>query len=187
MKNDKIAPARRKFETKDIAFPDDVWKKYYLLPYVCSYDTSLRYFQFRVLHRILPTNYFLKKISYVDSDACTFCRNTTETLEHLLYECKYVEAFWRQIMNWMTEKGMGFVLRTTKINIIFGILPTMQNKIVNWIILQAKKYIFDTKLRTNMPNFDIFKFILEYKFNIELMIQKNNLEEWKKWKRLFNR
>ena len=47
-------------------------------------DTSLQWFQFKVVHRILVTNYTLQKMKIRDDNKCTFCENFPETIEHLL-------------------------------------------------------------------------------------------------------
>ena len=43
-------------------------------------DTNLREFQFKILHRILTTNYSLYKMSLIPSPVCSFCDNNDESL-----------------------------------------------------------------------------------------------------------
>ena len=59
------------------------WSLVFKVPFTCTVDTKLRWFQFRLIHRILGTNSFLFKMNKVDSNACVFCKNEEETLIHL--------------------------------------------------------------------------------------------------------
>ena len=61
-----------------------IWKDLYIIPYQCTLDTNLREFQFKILHRILTTNYSLYKMSLIPSPVCSFCDNNDESLRHLL-------------------------------------------------------------------------------------------------------
>ena len=43
------------------------------VPRVCTRDNILKEFQFKILHRYLPTNDLLFKMEKVNSRKCTFC------------------------------------------------------------------------------------------------------------------
>ena len=43
-------------------------------------DSTAQWLQYR----ILPVNYYLKKINLVSSDSCTFCKQDVETIQHIL-------------------------------------------------------------------------------------------------------
>ena len=59
------------------------WKRAFQSTKICTKSTKLIIFQFKFLHRRLPTNSFLYKINVKDSDRCSFCEKETETLLHL--------------------------------------------------------------------------------------------------------
>ena len=75
-----------------------IWKDLYIIPYQCTFDTNLREFQFKILHRILTTNYSLYKMSLIPSPVCSFCDNNDESLRHLFVHCSFVSTFWNQIL-----------------------------------------------------------------------------------------
>ena len=50
------------------------WEKTVQLPRTCTKSTKLIIFQFKFLHRRLPTNSFLPKIVVKESDLFTFCK-----------------------------------------------------------------------------------------------------------------
>jgi len=70
------------------------WNAYYL-PFLCTGETKLRVFQYKFLHRRIATNDFLCKIGIKQVDSCSFCGESTETLVHLFWNCKYTQAFWK--------------------------------------------------------------------------------------------
>ena len=60
------------------------WKSAYCLAAKCTKSTKLINFQYRLLHRILPTNSFLTKIKITQHPNCSFCHNHHENLIHLI-------------------------------------------------------------------------------------------------------
>ena len=43
----------------------------------------------------LPSQY---KMKITDTFKCTFCNEKDETVEHLIFSCKYTELFWKEII-----------------------------------------------------------------------------------------
>ena len=91
---------------KDIVGNSTVnWRNAYYLPFLCTRETKLRVFQFKFLHRRLATNYFLCKIGMKQVDSCSFCGESTETcFVHLFWNCKYTQAFWKKVLEWISQK-----------------------------------------------------------------------------------
>ena len=77
------------------------WGKSYTLIFLCTNESKLRVFQFKLVHRKLATNYFLFKIGI----KCSFCKESLETLLHLFWECPFVKSFWNEISNWMKNSS----------------------------------------------------------------------------------
>ena len=73
------------------------WKKIYVLPFRTTQSTKLREFQYKVLNRIVYINNLLHKIGNVNSPLCYFCQSEIETLEHMLFDCRHVNDFWKDI------------------------------------------------------------------------------------------
>ena len=72
-------------------------------------DTTLRWFQYRISHRILATKEYLFEIKIKDSKLCTFCNIEPESLIHLCVECEHVENVWHMLENLILDT-CGFLL-----------------------------------------------------------------------------
>ena len=103
----------------DISIPK--WMVFCCTPFTSTLDTKVRWFQYRLVHRILGVNPFLAKIKIKNSDLCTFCQEESEILVHLFCTRRITCSCWNQIKMLITE--------TTNINvnfdnacILFGVL-----------------------------------------------------------------
>lgn len=95
-----------------------------------------------ILHRILPLNYYFKKIKIITNDCCTFCKEEIETIQHVFFSCTNVLPLWNNLSMSIyrkTTKRIGFNV----INIVFGEKSiSVDNKPVNFIMLYTKQFIF---------------------------------------------
>ena len=57
-------------------------------------EIKLKEFNFKVLHGILPCNKNLKQWKIRTSDCCDVC-GEIQTIEHLLWNCRYVGSLWK--------------------------------------------------------------------------------------------
>ena len=69
-------------------------------------DTVAQWFQTRINHKILATNTFFHKIKITNDPKCTFCAEADETIEHLLWECDYVQKFINEVISWLSQQGI---------------------------------------------------------------------------------
>ena len=99
IRNNEIPVSRQKWINLFPEFGEDKWKFIYALPYILTQDTNLRWFQYKLIHRILANNYFLHKIGIAESIQCTFCNLESETIYHLFWDCEYVKKLWIEILN----------------------------------------------------------------------------------------
>jgi len=167
-----VPSAQKKYE--NIVTNNQDWKKYYILPFKCSRSTNTQWFQYRILHNFLATNYFLHKIKYSDTDRCTFCKAEPETIVHLFFECVLVQEFWNTVCQWI-HNVRGITVPTTVKNILFGI-PEKKSKVINWLILQTKQYIYSMKMQEKNLNIFALQNIISSKFLIEKFILFKNCQ-----------
>ena len=163
-------------------FDDFWWKKCNTQIFKCTKDVKLRWFQFRIVHRILSTNQFLKKIQIADSDLCSFCHEMPETLIHIFCKCRFVTCFWENFQLWLNDK-FHLNLKITILEIIFGYF-SQNNEILNLCIILAKFHIYKQKLRNSLPCVEGVKKEIFYYKRIEEYIFKTKFQYGKflqKW------
>ena len=73
------------------------WKAAYLLTQQCTNSSRLIEFQFKLLHRRIPTNSFLQKIGLKESSNCSLCGVELETLTNLFWNCNETQCFWSNL------------------------------------------------------------------------------------------
>ena len=69
------------------------WGEIFCKPILTTNDTQLRWFQFRILHRLLPTGRYLYLRHLTETPMCDFCSHEEETLLRLFWECPAVQSF----------------------------------------------------------------------------------------------
>ena len=77
------------------------WSKTYSLPFLCTRESKLRVFQFKLIHRRISTNRYLFKVGLSSSEQCSFCENTSGSLLHPFWECPKTKVFWNEVIKWL--------------------------------------------------------------------------------------
>ena len=72
---------------------ETTWEKIYLKSFLYTKSYKLSYFQFKLLHRRIPTNKFLYTIKIKDNNLCTFFKTDIETIVHIFWTCEIVQTF----------------------------------------------------------------------------------------------
>jgi len=95
--NEGLTPeSSQKKQLEDCSLPinDNVnWTAAYLLAKKCTKSTKLIEFQFKFLHRRLPTNNFLLRLGLQRNENCSFCHTSSESLIHLFWSCLQTSHF----------------------------------------------------------------------------------------------
>jgi hypothetical protein len=147
------------------------WEKIFQLCFKTTQDVQLRWFQLRILHRILATEEYLHTCKIVNSPLCNFCNAENQDIVHL--------NFWQALLNLLKDKCTHTGnLAWNDMLIVFG----MSNRIItdiglDKIILWAKFYIFKSKMQKTVPSIQAFLPILKYKVSIEKYLSKMNGSE----------
>ena len=142
-------------------------------------DTKLKWFQYRILCRILTTNDYLYKRKVNDSDRCTFCKTEKETIRHLLWDCTYSETFWKRVLDWITNNTSHLcAFNITEQLVIFGVEDNVvTDRVLDLIILMAKHYIFRCRCLKVTPNIVCFSREVKQRAAIQkhIWLMKDNL------------
>lgn len=164
-------------------YPNFEWKNVLGLVFKITKDTNLRWFQIRINHRILGTNYLINKMGLKTDDKCTFCLEEKETLKHLFWDCEHVQHFWDCFKLLLMDNCGIENINFTTIDIIFG--NPMFDEILNKLLLLGKQFIYRMKIEEKMPSFNAFKntIALQYKIDKHISVKtqtQNTFEQ--KWK-----
>ena len=127
----------------------------FVIPRVCVKNNLIKEFQYKVLHRYLPTNDLLYKMKKIESNKCTFCHLYAENITHVLFACICVRDLWNRVERILTylennnvklagnDVILGYKLRQNPFSNIF----------VNNIILHVKYFIWKSKLMSVNPSY----------------------------------
>ena len=157
-------------------FDNLCWKNIYYKCFKSTSDTKLKWFQFRLLFRILPTNRYLKIMKIKDIDLCIFCNEVEETLDHLFWDCNVVKQFWACIENqFINNLPHVHSLTLCKELILFGSKQNIYtDRPFDIMILYAKFFIWSSRFSNTRPIGEAFLKQLKIKFKMEKMYSQNS-------------
>ena len=151
----------------DINLPDARWEKIHENALRQTKDVKLRWFQYRIVHRIISTNTYLYKIRIVQSPLCSFCNKEPESISHLFCHCEITKRFLEDTTKWIQETT---VKQTTCIlsdhEYIFG-LTDPNASIVNCILMLARYHIYKQKMNNSLPTITYLKKDVLAYYNVE--------------------
>ena len=165
------------------------WKHIFRIAHKSVQDNVYKWFQIKIIHRILGTRSLTFKMGLTQTKLCGLCQNSEETLIHLFTECDKTNEIWANLSNEIgTTCNTVIVLDT--VTKLFGYQnSTSFAEALNTILIIMRYYIF-SKCKSEG---DLF--ISEYKrllkrvyIEQELLSKLNNKNELftKKWAKLNN-
>ena len=142
-------------DCKALGFDTIDWSKSYTVAFLCTNESKLRIFQFKLQHRKLATNCFLFKIGIVANDQCTFCKASSETLLHLFWDCPVVKSFWNEIGTWMRNSSC-FPNQDFSFLSCIGFVNDTTNLLFHHALLIARYHIYYSKTMCLHPSREFF-------------------------------
>jgi len=152
------------------------WTAAYLLAKECTKSTKLIEFQFKFLHRHVPTNKFSFRIGLQGNENCSFCHTSSESLIriHLFWSCHQTSHFWNRVTEWL--KNINLLPRDyTLIKITaLGLRPYIFQftLLINHGFLLAWYHIWPAKTKEDHPN--LMHFITTLKSQYEIGIKSGD-------------
>ena len=150
-KSETLSINREWRETYDI---DKENTKLWSMSHECSSEIKLRQLQWKILHRIYPTNTLLFKMKIKVSEECDFC-NERDTIIHFFACCPVSKIVWHE-----AEKKIsccvGKIFKLSEKIIIFGIegwdnFSNKDIKFINNVCLVGKMTISKYKFKKSAP------------------------------------
>ena len=150
----KIPTAQAKYLNLLQNLTDNEIRSIYLNPRKCTTDNNIKDFQFKILHRFLPTNALLYKMKKIPTNKCTFCEIHEESIVHLMYECICIRNIWSRVET-ILERVTGERKVLNCFDVLFGIdTKKEENSPVNNFILHVKYYMWTSKCTAKTPTYD---------------------------------
>ena len=178
----KVLPVKQQLKWCDILqLPSDAidWSTLFKNNYYATNETKLRSFQIRLNLRSIVTNIQLHVLDIASDNLCTFCREEPETLIHLFWDCKIVDAFWNDVFE-------RFCINVPSNNFhkLFGFhAQYVNNPLVNLMFLSAR-FFYRCKYAKTTPNMSqYFNAITSTKKSEHYIAKKHNKLQfhYKKW------
>lgn len=157
------------------------WEHIFVLPNTTTLDATLRTFQYKIIHRVLPSNKLLHTYNIRAEPWCDDCNNTPETLEHLFHLCPHKLTLWYQVADWLAPNIDLYQYINTE-NILLGIYNGARY-LENDIILLVKRFIYIKKCNNEPINLAGLKYFLKHHFNLEInsLCQRRRMRNIDKW------
>ena len=151
------------------AFSNLNWKRIFQICQKTTADNKIKWFQYRLIYRILPTNRFLCLRGIKNSSLCNLCQQSEETLTHMFWECHFVQYFWTELMNiFIRCLPHTHHLTLCKQLILFGYKENViTDKPFDLLVLAAKYHIYQCKFSNNVPNANLFLKQFKQRYKIE--------------------
>ena len=170
---------------------DKEWFKISHYNWKCTQEVKLRWFQFRLMNRILCTNTLLVKIGKSVNPNCSFCNEVQESIVHLFWDCKHIMNYWKDFQNWING-NLNTNISLNKNVVLFGNYQ-FKDYVFNNILLVLKFNIYKSRVKKEKPSFafgkkDLERLYIHEKFMYNVSLQNNNfIVRWHKWKSIFEK
>lgn len=168
----------------------EYWASVYRNPYKAARDTKLQAFHFRIVHRFLPCNKFLKNknIHINRDDRCSFCP-ASDTLEHFMFYCPMVVAFRGEVTSWFSREA-DIHINVSLRAFLFGIPDsTPHAKFINFTLLFIKFFIYHLKL-FHQGSMNIIHFLRDFRARLQMEKYLTRIEQKQhkfiKWQRIYD-
>ena len=183
MQNENMPNCCQKWSTK---INENIqWNKVFLNIHKIE-DVKLKWFQMRIVHRIIGTNVVLKEMGITQNSNCNFCFESKDDIDHLFWNCVYIQRFWVQVEDTMKSKCLTCTnLRLSQCLILFGVDPKIKtDSVFDLIMLLGKMHIYKCKLDNRFPTIRSFEKDIKARYKVEEYNSKMNftIDEFKtKW------
>ena len=146
------------------------WEKVHNTNFVCTIDTKLRSFYFKIFHKAIAFNCFLFKIKRKESPNCSLCDKKEETMVHLFCECEKIAPVWQVLLTFISQ-NCDSIITVTNFEKHFGICS---DKFVSYLFVLMKYHIYTCKFNIVFPG-QFRKFVIPFDEGV-IQIREINLD-----------
>lgn len=163
----------------------------YRIGYHSIEDNDLKWFQYRVLHRILGVREFLFRIKISDTDICRLCGEHSETIVHLFSECTKSQVLWQNVLSWIRSSINVNITLNRNMKLLGYTEQDPNFWPMNFILIITRKYIFTKATDFGHLNIYYLQKLIHKKYTDQETLSKLNdkpsfQENWVVWKQIFD-
>lgn len=160
-----------KLELYPTLSPQMQWSAVYTRLKRSTRDVNLRWIQYRIIKRILPTQRLLYLFGITESDKCKKCPMYSETIIHKFYSCPSVRTLWLGVRGLL-----GTQINITGKDVILGIRKSNLNEEcwINTTIMLTNQFIWKYRDRQECLTLENLKFHICDYLKVEHYIAKIN-------------
>ena len=130
VKDDNLNRLCDRWHENGISFDIKHMQQYFKTIFRCNIHTTIRYFQYRVLNRILYLNKDLEKIKIISDSSCSFCEKEEEDVVHFFYLCYVTKMIWSRLTDWLYNLT-GCRIELSLIHVLFGFTEKRNDVLYN--------------------------------------------------------
>ena len=101
--NIQISAKQRWERDLSVTINEQAWNSIFRLTNNFVHDNHLKWFQYRILHRILGIKKLLHEMQITGDNLCGLCNEYPETILHLFTECNKSKKIWETIKKWVFD------------------------------------------------------------------------------------
>ena len=141
-------------------------------------EIKIKWFEVRIVHRVIATNVVLSCMGVQNDEQCSFCKDERENIQHIFWNCKHVQNFWNNCRIWINENcDNANITAFTEALVLFGHDTNFySDDVFDLIILWAKYFIYKCKWDNIIPNVQLYKKYLQMKYETEKCIAFSKME-----------
>ena len=125
---------------------DFVWDAVFKCKFLYFNDNRLKQFNFKLLHRILPSKYNLCKWKIMSENLCDAC-GMPETTFHFLISCKKVTTFWKIVLRIIRYIYNVDVIADERIIVLGYLIENPKQRFINLVLNFAQFIIYRNYIR----------------------------------------
>lgn len=143
------------------------WEQICTRIFKTSCETKLQSLQYKLINRIIPCGVHLRQLRIRETEECPHCQ-LRDTIMHFFYQCQKVQVFWNKVSEWFRQAANLYLHRLTPKEFLFGIPSTShKSKVINFILIQVRFYIFRQKL-FYQSELSVLHWLREFKGKLEM-------------------
>lgn len=134
---------------RDLAI-DDI-RPYFRLLTRLRLPASFLSFQWRLLHRLIPTGHYLFKRNIVESEQCSRCDDPSDTLNHFFFGCPRARLVWDELGLRLNRLGVSVSISISMDCALLGDLHA--GIAVNTLFLWCRLYLYQAIRSEHDPSY----------------------------------